>query len=120
MNPKHLGRLLVWLLCTAASLSAAAQTGVSIQRSANLPDGAPAFDIRDAQGRRFLRIECIWNGWTTADDMAARMLASAALMAAVLKKGDKLATEDLGPGVFNCVVVVPQPVGAPGSTRAPP
>ena len=98
-----------WLIYVGASLGVAAQTGPSIQRSANLPDGAPAFDIRDAKGQRLLRIECIWNGWYSADDMAARLLGSPQLMAAVLKKGENLAIEDLGPGVFNCVVVVPRP-----------
>lgn len=98
--------LLVW---SCAGWVAHAQSGPSIQRSANLPDGAPAFDIRDTSGQRVARIECLWNGWYTADAMAALLLGSTQLMAAVLKKGGQLAIEDLGPGVFNCVVVVPKP-----------
>ena len=100
-------RSAVCLLWACASLGAATQAGPSIQRSANLPGGAPAFDIRDAKGQRIARIECIRDGWYEADAMAARMMGSTTFMAAVLKKGARLAIEDLGPGVFNCVVVPP-------------
>ena len=106
---KRLQPMPVFLLCACTSLVAFAQTGPAIQRAANLADGGPAFEVRDAQGRRLLRIECVMNGWYEADAMAARLLGSPQLMTAVLKKGAALAIEDLGPGVFNCAVVVPQP-----------
>jgi hypothetical protein len=93
----------------ASALTLAAQPvaapGPAIKRVANLPDGAPAFDVLDASGRLVSRIECIWNGWYDSDALATRLLASTPVMAAVLAKGGHIAIEDLGPAVFDCTVV---------------
>jgi hypothetical protein len=82
-----------------------AAPGPAIKRVANLPDGAPAFDVFDSLGHRISRVECIWNGWFASDALANRLLASTAVMAAVLAKDGRIALEDLGPAVFDCVVV---------------
>jgi hypothetical protein len=82
-----------------------AARGPAIQRVANLPDGAPAFEVLDARGQRTGRIECLWNGWYEADALATRLMASTAVMAAVIAKGGRIAIEDLGPAVFDCTVV---------------
>jgi hypothetical protein len=82
-----------------------AAPGPAIRRVANLPDGAPAFDVFDAPGHRVSRVECIWNGWFDSDALAHRLLASTAVMAAVIAKDGRIALEDLGPAIFDCVVV---------------
>jgi hypothetical protein len=89
----------------AVAAQPVAAPGPSIKRVANLPDGAPAFDVFNASGRRASRIECIWNGWFDSDALADRLLASTSVMAAVLAKDARIALEDLGPAVFDCVVV---------------
>lgn len=75
------------------------------RRVANLPDGAPAFDVFKAAGRRGSRIECIWNGWFDSDSLANRLLAFTAVMGAVLAKDGRIGIDDLGPALFDCVVV---------------
>ena len=101
--------LLLALACGWAQAQAPAAPGPALKRSANLPDGAPAFDVLDGSGKRVARIECLWNGWYEADALAARLLGSPAVTAAVQSKGARITIEDLGPGVFNCFVVVPAP-----------
>lgn len=91
--------------CAAPQAQPIAASGPAIKRLANMPDGAPAFEVLDARGVRIARIDCIWNGWYEADGMAARLLGSPALMAAVVAKGPNLTIEDLGPAAFNCVPV---------------
>lgn len=78
--------------------------GPALMRLADMPDGAPAFDVLDARGQRVSRIECIWNGWYDADALATRLLASPAVMAAVIAKGGLIEIADLGPAVFDCAV----------------
>jgi enterochelin esterase-like enzyme len=73
-----------------------------------MPDGAPAFEVRNARGELASRIECIADGWYEPDAMAARMLGSTRIMAAVVEKDGRIELSDLGPAVFNCVVV-PRP-----------
>lgn len=89
------------LICVAAQ----AQGGPSIRRVANLPDGAPAFELIDARGQRTGRIECVFNGWYESDAMAARVMGSREVMAAVIAKDGRLAIDDLGPAKFDCVPV---------------
>jgi porphobilinogen deaminase len=91
--------------CSVAAALAVAPPGPSIRRTHDMPDGAPAFEVRDARGELASRIECIANGWYEADAMAARMLGSTRLMAAVVEKDGRIEIADLGPAVFNCVVV---------------
>ena len=101
--------LLLALACGWAQAQAPAAPGPALKRSANLPDGAPAFDVIDARGKRIARIECVWNGWYEADTLAARLLGSTAVMAAVKSKGAAITIEDLGPAAFDCFVAVPAP-----------
>ncbi len=93
------------VLAFAAGVACAQPVGPALQRTANLPDGAPAFDVLGAGGRRVARIECIWNGWYEADALANRIMASTRLMAAVVAKAGRMAIEDLGPASFDCTVV---------------
>jgi hypothetical protein len=99
--------LVVWTCCCAAvqAMAPTGPSGPSIRRAPDMPDGAPAFEVRDAQGVRISRIECIADSWYEADAMAARVLGSTGLMAAVIAKGGRIEIEDLGTAVFNCVVV---------------
>jgi hypothetical protein len=94
-----------WLLLVLVCASAQAQTGPAIRRVANLPDGAPAFELIDARGQRTGRIECIFNGWYDSDTLAARLMASPEVMAALLARGARLSIDDLGPAKFDCVPV---------------
>jgi hypothetical protein len=89
---------------------APAAPGPALRRTANMPDGAPAFLVLDEAGQPVRRITCIWNGWYEADAMAARLLASSRVMAAIVAKDGRIALEDLGPAIFDCVVV-PAPRG---------
>lgn len=106
MNRARLGvrGLLLLLATAAASAQPVAPSGPALRRAADMPDGAPAFDVLDVRGQRVRRIECIWNGWYDGDAMAIRLLASTAVMAAVVAKGGRIAITDLGPAVFDCVV----------------
>jgi hypothetical protein len=90
---------------TPVAAQPVAAFGPAIKRVANLPDGAPAFDVFNAAGRRTSRVECIWNGWFDSDALANRLLASTTVMAAVLAKDGRIVLEDLGPAVFDCVLV---------------
>jgi hypothetical protein len=97
-----------WLLllaCAALHAQTHAQTGPAIRRVANMPDGAPAFELTDARGQRTGRIECIFNGWYDSDAMAARVLGSRELMATLMTHGGRLKIEGLGPAKFDCVPV---------------
>ncbi len=93
------------LLFAASHAETLAPVGPAIKRLANLPDGAPAFEIVDMRGIRVSRIECIHNGWYESDEMAARLLASPGVMARIIAKGGHIVLEDLGPAYFDCVVV---------------
>jgi hypothetical protein len=101
------------LLHPPAPAQGPAPAGPAIVRTANMPDGAPAFDVRDADGRRVRRIECIWNGWYVSDDLAARLMGATVVMAAVIRQGGLIVTADLGPAIFDCVVVTPAAWGGP-------
>ena len=100
---------LVWAaccLCTQAWGGAAPSPAVpGMRRVANMPDGAPAIAVIDSSGHVVRRIECINNGWYDIDGMAARLLGSPVLMAAVVERDGAIRSEDLGPGKFDCVVV---------------
>lgn len=91
-------------LLLACCISTAALAGPGLKRTADMPDGAPAFDVLDAEGRRIARIECIQNGWYRSDDLAARLLSSPAVMAAIAASGARIDGKDLGPAQFDCVV----------------
>ncbi len=93
--------------------SVAAAAGPAIRRVANMPDGAPAFELLGRRGELIGRIECIWNGWYESDAMAARLLGSTQVMAAVVAKRGRIAIEDLGPATFDCVVVATPPGRVP-------
>jgi hypothetical protein len=98
-----------WLLMLACA-SVHAQAGPGVRRVANMPDGAPAFELLDARGQRTRRIGCISSGWYDSDVMAARVLGSRPLMAALLAHGGRLMIDDLGPAKFDCVPVArPKP-----------
>lgn len=99
------GLVTMALMAVAGATEPVAAPGCAIRRVANLPSGAPAFDVLDARGQRITRIECIWNGWYDSDAMATRLLSSTTVMAAIIAKGPRLAIPDLGPAVFDCVVV---------------
>jgi hypothetical protein len=94
---------------TSALMPVAAQNvaalGPAIKRVANLPNGAPAFDVSNAAGRRTSRAEWIWNGWFDCDALANRLVASTTVMAAVLAKDGRMGLKDLEPAVFDCVLV---------------
>jgi len=92
------------LLLLACCISTAALAGPGLKRTADLPDGAPSFDVLDAQGRRIARIECVQNGWYRSDDLAAKLLSSPAVMAAITARGAQIDSKDLGPAQFDCVV----------------
>ena len=93
------------LMAGVAAAQALEPPGPSIRRTRNLPDGAPAFEVRDAQGAIVSRIECIADGWYESDTLAARVLGSTRLMAAIVAKDGAIEGGDLGPAIFNCVVV---------------
>lgn len=94
----------VGLLLLAAILVAGAAPGWAIRRVANMPDGAPAFEVLSPQGQVTTRIECIQNGWVDPDGLAVRLLRSTEVMAAIQAKGGRLELDDLGPAKFDCVV----------------
>ena len=77
--------------------------GAGIARVADLPSGAPAFEVRNAAGVVTMRIECLPNAFNSPDMVAARLLASRTVLANILEKDGKLALEDLGPVYFDCV-----------------
>jgi hypothetical protein len=95
-----------WLLLLLAA-PALAQSW-ALRRSANLPDGAPAFEIVNPQGRVVRRIECINNGWYDPDGLAVRLLRSTEVMATIAAKAGQLEVDDLGPAKFDCVVAAPK------------
>lgn len=88
---------------TAVAHPAPIAVGAGIVRVADLPGGAPAFEIHDAGGAVTMRIECLKSAQNNADMIAARLLASRAVMAKVLATNGHLALEDLGPVYFDCV-----------------
>ena len=100
---------LATLATTAAQAQAPSQAppGRALKRTANLPDGAPAFDVLDARGAPVARIECIHNGWYEADALAARLMGAPGVMAAIIAKNGRINIADLGPAVFDCVVAPP-------------
>jgi hypothetical protein len=69
-----------------------------------MPDGAPAFEVRNARGVPVSRIECIFNGWYDSDGLAARLMSAPTVMAAVAAKQGRITLDDLGPAIFDCVV----------------
>ena len=81
--------------------------GPGLKRAANMPDGAPAFEVLDAKGAVVRRIECINNGWYEIDIFAARVMASRELMTTVIAKEGLIEMEHLGPAVFDCVIARP-------------
>ncbi len=99
----------VGLLLLMWNLAAGADQGWSIRRVANMPDGAPAFEVVSPQGQVTTRIDCINNGWYDADGLAVRLLRSTEVMAAVQAKGGRLEIDDLGPAKFDCVSSHPKP-----------
>ena len=92
---------------TASQAASQAPPGPALKRTANMPDGAPAFDVLDARGARVARIECIYNGWYEADALAARLMGAPGVMAAIIAKNGRITITDLGPAVFDCVVAPP-------------
>ncbi|MDN3921457.1 hypothetical protein [Roseateles violae] len=96
-------------LLLIAPLAASANQGWAIRRVADMPDGAPAFEVVDPQGRIATRIECIATGWYEADSLAARLLRSTEVTAAIQAKGGRLEIEDLGPAKFDCVLTASRP-----------
>lgn len=91
------------LLLLCAAWAASAEPGWVIRRVADMPDGAPAFEVISPQGRVTQRIECINNGWYEPDALAARLLRSTEVMASIRAKNGRLQIEDLGPAKFDCV-----------------
>ena len=81
--------------------------GPGLKRAANMPDGAPAFEVLDAKGAVVRSIECINSGWYEIDIFAARVMASRELMATVIAKNGRIEMEHLGPAVFDCVTAGP-------------
>ncbi len=94
-------------LLASFTLAAEPASAWAIRRAANLPDGAPAFEILNPRGEVVSRVECIFDGWYSADEMAARFMSAPGVMAAVIAKAGRLAIEDLGPARFNCAVSAP-------------
>jgi hypothetical protein len=92
---------------SAAKKSSSHPTQTGLRRIANMQDGAPAFEMLGAIGQSLGRIECIQNGWVDSDEMAARLMGTPKVLAAIQAKNGRLSLEDLGPGTFNCVVVPP-------------
>ena len=109
MKVSALAAALAALVAAAAHAQAPTQAppGPALKRTANLPDGAPAFDVLDARGARVARIECIHNGWYEADALAARLMGAPGVMAAIIAKNGRITIADLGPAVFDCVVALP-------------
>jgi hypothetical protein len=102
-------RLLAFImpLMLAAQAAAAAEPGWALRRVADMPDGAPAFAVLSPTGEIAARIECIQNGWYDPDGLAARLLRSTEVMAALRAKAGRLEVEDLGPAKFDCVPAAP-------------
>ena len=100
--------LLLGLLAGPAALPCLAAPGYALKRVADMADGAPAFVILGPERQVIKRIECIQNGWVRGDELAAQLLASTAVMAAIVAKRGHLAVEDLGPAMYNCVPVDPR------------
>jgi porphobilinogen deaminase len=95
-------------LCCAA-LAAGADPGWVIRRVADMPDGAPAFEVISPRGQVTTRIECINNGWYDPDGLAARLLRSTEVMASIRAKNGRLELDDLGPAKFDCVLADERP-----------
>jgi hypothetical protein len=97
------------LLAAAKDVSAPAKArvaiGPAIKRVANMPDGAPAFEISNQKGQVVRRVECINNGWYNIDEFAARFVGSREVMASIIAKDGSIEMAQLGPAVFDCVVV---------------
>lgn len=100
--------LLVGTTALATATPAGAAAGPGLRRAANLPDGAPAFEVRDAHGVVVARIECVFNGWYDSNTLAARLMAEPGVMAAVLTKQGRITIDDLGSAKFDCVVAAPR------------
>jgi hypothetical protein len=87
---------------------ATATPGPSLRRVADLPDGAPAFEVRNAHGVVVRRIECLHNGYYQSEGLVARLLASTEVMAHILARdGNLVDIDDLGPAKFDCVLKPP-------------
>jgi hypothetical protein len=97
--------LLLLLLLAAPALA----SRWTIRRAADMPDGAPAFEIVSPEGRVTTRIGCIHNGWYDPDGLAVRFLGSTEVMATVIAQAGRLAVDDLGPAKFDCVVLPATP-----------
>jgi hypothetical protein len=78
-----------------------------LKRLPDMPDGAPAFVILGPDGQPLQRIECLQNGWVRADELAAQLLSSTAVMAAIIARRGQVGIEDLGPAMHNCVPAAP-------------
>ena len=86
-------RALVAAALLAALPAHAAQPappGPSIARIADMPSGAPAFEVRNAAGSVTMRIECLKNPYNSPDIVAARLLASPGVMANIIAKDGRL------------------------------
>jgi glycosidase len=70
-----------------------------------MADGAPAFAIIDSRGRIARRVECLNNHYFVPDELAARFIGSAEVLASVVAKDGRIDLDDLGPAIFNCIVV---------------
>jgi porphobilinogen deaminase len=96
--------LLMVTTALATATPATAAAGPGLRRAANMPDGAPAFEVRDARGAAVARIECVFNGWYDSNTLAARLMAEPGVMAAVVTKQGRITIDDLGSAKFDCVV----------------
>jgi hypothetical protein len=86
---------------------AAATASYVLKRLPDMPDGAPAFVILGPDGQPLKRIECLQNGWVRADELAAQLLSSTAVMSAIIARRGQVGIEDLGPAMHNCVPAAP-------------
>jgi hypothetical protein len=102
--PTRLQPVLAWLPLFVVGLAMAAEPGWAIRRVADMPDGAPAFDVFSPKGAFSARIECLQNGWVDPDALAVRLMRSTEVMAAIQLKAGRLEVEDLGPAKFDCMM----------------
>ncbi len=70
-----------------------------------MPDGAPAFAVLNRRGELVRRIPCINNHYYLPDGLAARLLRSTVFLGHVVATDGAIETADLGPAIFDCVVV---------------
>lgn len=98
---------LALLLCCRGMAAPMPAPVYTLLRIADMADGAPAFVILGPDRRIIKRIECIQNGWVRSDELAARLLGSTAVMAAIAEKRGQVAAADLGPAMHDCVASEP-------------